>query len=310
MSGVKPFPEWADSFLAYLAVERGLANNSLAAYRQDLAKYQAFLTARLAKSQDSLDLAKVTRKDILEFLYAEKKKEAASSSIARRLVAIKLFHRFLVQEKLLDKDITLTLDSPKTWKKLPNCLGLKEMLRMIECPDLKSEEGLRDRAILELFYATGMRVSELANLKVGSINLEAGFLKCMGKGSKERIVPLGSKCKAALTAYLSRVRAKGPPAEQESYLFLGLRGRQGGKGLSRQALWQIIKRYARQAGITQKISPHTLRHSFATHMLEGGADLRVVQELLGHSDISTTQIYTHIDKNRLKSIHQKFHPRG
>jgi integrase/recombinase XerD len=307
---VRPFAELLDSFLAYLGVERGLAENSLAAYRQDLVKYQGFLSVRYAKPGAGPDLSKVTRREILEFLYAEKKKEAASSSIARRLVAIKLFHRFLVNERILTKDITTTLDSPKTWKKLPHCLGLKEMLKMIECPDLKTEDGLRDRAILELFYATGMRVSELAHLKVGNVNMEAGFLKCTGKGSKERLVPLGSKCKEALEAYLSRARAKLEPANQESFLFIAKRGRNGGKGLSRQALWQIIKRYARQAGITQKISPHTLRHSFATHMLEGGADLRVVQELLGHSDISTTQIYTHIDKNRLKSIHQKFHPRG
>ncbi len=220
-------------------------------------------------------------------------------------MAIKLFHRFLVKEGELKEDITSALDSPKTWRKLPHFLTLEEVTLMIELPDLRKEEGVRDRALLELFYATGLRVSELAKLKVEDLNFEAGFLKCMGKGSKERIVPLGSKCRESLEKYLKRVRQQ-PAASAVSFLFLG----RSGQGITRQALWQIVKRYARRAGITKKISPHTFRHSFATHMLERGADLRVVQELLGHSDIATTQIYTHIDKDRLKAIHEKFHPRG
>ena len=295
---LKPFEELLEGFLVYLSVERGLAENSLFAYKQDLLKYRDFLGSRIP-------LNKVKRKDIMEFLFAEKKKAAASSSIARRLVAIKLFHRFLVKEGELREDITSALDSPKTWRKLPHFLTLEEVTRMIELPDLRKEEGVRDRALLELFYATGLRVSELAKLKLEDLNFDAGFLKCMGKGSKERIVPLGGKCRESLEKYLNRVRAQ-TAGQAVPFLFLG----RAGRGITRQALWQIIKRCARQAGITKKISPHTFRHSFATHMLERGADLRVVQELLGHSDIATTQIYTHIDKDRLKSIHEKFHPRG
>lgn len=295
---MKAFEELLNHFLAYLSVERGLAENSLLAYKQDLIKYRDFL-------KNGVPLSKIRRKDIMEFLYAEKKKDAASSSIARRLVAIKLFHRFLVKEGELKEDITSALDSPKTWRKLPHFLTVEEVTKILELPNLRTDEGVHDRAVFELFYATGLRVSELAKLKVADLNLEAGFLKCMGKGSKERIVPLGGKCREALEKYLSRVRAKNP-FSSEPFLFLGRNRR----GITRQALWQLIKRYARLAGISKKISPHTLRHSFATHMLERGADLRVVQELLGHSDIATTQIYTHIDKARLKSIHEKYHPRG
>jgi len=295
---VKAFEELLEHFLAYLSIERGLAENSLLAYKQDLLKYRDFLKNRLT-------LSKIKRKDIMEFLFAEKKKDAASSSIARRLVAIKIFHRFLVKEGELKEDITSALDSPKTWRKLPHFLSLEEVIKMLELPNLRKADGIRDRALLELFYATGLRVSEIAKLKAEDVNLEAGFLKCMGKGSKERIVPLGAKCREALERYLNRVRVKSFFVS-EPVLFLG---RNRG-GITRQALWQMIKRYARLAGITRKISPHTLRHSFATHMLERGADLRVVQELLGHSDIATTQIYTHIDKARLKSIHEKYHPRG
>ncbi len=295
---MKAFEELLEHFLAYLSIERGLAENSLLAYKQDLLKYRDFLKNRLT-------LSKIKRKDIMEFLFAEKKKDAASSSIARRLVAIKLFHRFLVKEGELKEDITSVLDSPKTWRKLPHFLSLEEVIKMLELPNLRKADGIRDRALLELFYATGLRVSEIAKLKSEDVNLEAGFLKCMGKGSKERIVPVGAKCREALERYLNRVRVKSSFV-LEPVLFLG---RSRG-GITRQALWQMIKRYARLAGITRKISPHTLRHSFATHMLERGADLRVVQELLGHSDIATTQIYTHIDKNRLKSIHEKYHPRG
>ncbi len=306
---MRSFDNLLESFLVYLSVERGLAPNSLAAYKQDLLKYRDFLVSRGwgAKSEKGfvISLSRIKRKEIMDFLYAEKKKEAASSSIARRLVSIKLFHRFLTHERELKEDVTDSLDSPKIWRKLPNFLNLQEVLKILETPNTRRDSGIRDRAILELFYATGLRVSELAKLKVDDVNLEAGFLKCLGKGSKERIIPLGSKAKEAVAKYLNRVRIKNAYRSQP-YIFLG----RVKTGITRQALWQIIKRYAHLAGISKKISPHTIRHSFATHLLERGADLRVVQELLGHSDIATTQIYTHIDKDRLKSVHQKYHPRG
>ncbi len=297
---MKSFEELLESFLAYLTVERGLAVNSLLAYKQDLLKYQNFL-----KRRSISNIAKIKRKEIIEFLYDEKKSGASSSSIARRLVAVKLFHRFLVKEGELSEDITVSLDSPKTWRKLPHFLSFEDMLKMLEAPNARKDAGVRDRAILELFYATGMRVSELAKLKLEDVNLEAGFLKCMGKGGKERIIPVGAKSREALEKYLNRVRMKNSN-RSASFVFLG----RGDEAITRQALWQIIKKYAKLSRISQKISPHTFRHSFATHLLERGADLRVVQELLGHSDITTTQIYTHVNKDRLKSIHEKYHPRG
>lgn len=306
---MKSFDAWLQSFLDYLAVEKGLAVNTLLAYRQDLAKYGDYLRRHRWISPKSPSaaaaLARITRPVIMEFLFSEKRKNAASSSIARRLVAIKLFHRFLMKEGAIPEDVTSVLDSPKTWRKLPRFLTYDEMLKILESPNLRRQDGIRDRAILELFYATGMRVSELARLKVEDLNLEAGFLKCVGKGSKERIIPVGRKCKEALERYLARARIESAPGSQ-SFLFPG----QGGGGMRRETFWQIIRRYARRAGISKKISPHTLRHSFATHLLERGADLRVVQELLGHSDIATTQVYTHVDRDRLKSVHEKYHPRG
>lgn len=306
---MKSFDAWLQSFLDYLAVEKGLAVNTLLAYRQDLAKYGDYLRRHrwisLKSSSAAAALARITRPVIMEFLFSEKRKNAASSSIARRLVAIKLFHRFLMKEGAIPEDVTSVLDSPKTWRKLPRFLTYDEMLKILESPNLRRQDGIRDRAILELFYATGMRVSELASLKVEDLNLEAGFLKCVGKGSKERIIPVGRKCKEALERYLARARIESAPGSQP-FLFPG----QGGGGMRRETFWQIIRRYARRAGISKKISPHTLRHSFATHLLERGADLRVVQELLGHSDIATTQVYTHVDRDRLKSVHEKYHPRG
>jgi len=238
-------------------------------------------------------------------LFEEKKRGASTSSIARRFVTVKLLHRFLAREKLIREDVTASFEAPKIWRKLPHYLNLEEVSRMIEFPNLRKKEGIRDRAILELFYGTGMRVSELAGLRTEGVNFEAGFLRCQGKGGKERIIPLGEKAKASLSKYMTAVRAKDWDGTSP-FVFIG----RGEKHLARMTLWRIIQKYARLAGIQKKISPHALRHSFATHLLERGADLRVVQELLGHSDIATTQIYTHINKDRLKAIHEKFHPRG
>ncbi len=286
-------------FLNFLSVEKGLAQNSILAYESDLKKYLAFLHSKKVN-----DINRVTRDHITQFLFSEKQRKQEASSIARALVAVKLFHRFLVKEGLLKKDITSVLESPKLWKRLPSFLSIQEMGEIINAPNLRTATGVRDRAILELLYATGMRVSELVGLKRLDLNLEAGFLKCLGKGSKERIIPLGRLAKEALERYFSKVRSTESKQEE---LFLGLK--RTGK-LSRQAVWQMIRHYAKQAKIKKKISPHTFRHSFATHLLERGADLRVVQELLGHSDIVTTQIYTHVSRDRLKKVHHEFHPRA
>lgn len=288
-----------EEFLNYLSVEKGLAANTLTAYRQDLARYGAFL-----KKEKVGDWNKVTRHHILKFLNAENKRGLESSSVARELVSVKLFHRFLTKERYVQTDITSVLESPKLWKKLPQFLTAEEMSSILKTPDPKKESGIRDLALLECLYATGMRVSEITGLPIENVYLDNGFIKCRGKGDKERLVPLGSVAVSACKSYLNRVRSKMKP--KTNHFFLG----KNGKGLTRQFVWQMIKRYARLAGITKEITPHTFRHSFATHLLERGADLRVVQELLGHSDISTTQIYTHVSGNRLKSIHAKFHPRG
>ncbi|MBI1977860.1 MAG: site-specific tyrosine recombinase XerD [Candidatus Omnitrophica bacterium] len=287
------------NFINYLSVERGLALNSLLAYEADLNKYVAFLTQKKIK-----DFGEVTRNHITQFLFHEKARKQEPASIARALVAVKILHRFLVKEGELKEDITSVLDSPKLWKHLPTFLTMKEMEAMLDAPNTRNLTGLRDRAILELLYATGVRVSELVGLKTQDVNLESGFLKCFGKGGKERIVPVGRTATGFVKRYLSKRKTRNG---RDEMLFLG--SRHAGAKISRQAVWQIIKRYARLARIKKKITPHTFRHSFATHLLERGADLRVVQELLGHADIATTQIYTHVSRDRLKSVHQRFHPR-
>ena len=286
-------------FLNYLSVERGLSQNTLSAYAQDLASYQAFLTSQKIKNWTA-----VRRPHISQYLMAEKKRGLETPSVARRLVTVKLFHRFLLQEHYLDEDITSVLESPKLWKKLPQFLTSREIEAILKIPSNKKPAGIRDRAILECFYATGIRVSELTYLKIGDLNLQHAFLKCYGKGGKERIVPIGRIAIEACKQYLERVRPKQKP--QTDHLFLG----RGGRGMTRQYLWQMIKKYARLAGIQKPITPHSFRHSFATHLLEKGADLRIVQELLGHADIATTQIYTHVSRDHLKNVHAQFHPRG
>jgi integrase/recombinase XerD len=292
-------PTLIRNFLSYLSVEKGLSKNTLEAYGQDLETYHAFISGSKLG-----DWKGVKRDHVMQFMMGERKRGCEASTIARRLVAIKLFHRFLVREKFLQDDISSVLESPKLWKKLPYFLTSMEMDAMLKAPDLNTPAGLRDRALLECLYATGMRVSELAGLKLPDINFESGFVRCIGKGSKERIVPLGKKAIEACGIYIQKVRAKQKPLTE--HLFIGNRR----KGLSRVAIWGIIKKNAKLAGIQKCITPHTFRHSFATHLLERGADLRIVQELLGHADIATTQIYTHVSRDRLKSVHEQFHPRG
>lgn len=286
-----------EEFLNYLSVEKGLAANSIEAYRQDLHQYQEFLTQRKVT-----DLGRVKRDQIVQFLLGEKDRGLQTSSLARRLVAIKLFHRFLAKEGRLREDITNVLESPRLWKKLPQFLTLTEMEKVLQAPKPKDSGGIRDRALLELLYATGMRVSEMVGLQREDLNLESAFLKCRGKGGKERIVPLGEVAIDALKTYLAKIRRRLPV---NGSVFVGPQG----KPLTRQRVWQLIRKYTRLAGIQKKITPHTFRHSFATHLLERGADLRVVQELLGHADIATTQIYTHVSRDHLKAVHARFHPR-
>lgn len=286
-------------FFNYILVEKGLAANTIAAYRQDLEAYNHFFEEQKIK-----DWAKVKREHILQFLTFEKKRGLEAPSLARRLVAIKLFHRFLVKERFIQEDVTSVLESPKLWKRLPHFLTSPEVSAILKAPAGEGKIEIRDRAILECLYATGMRVSEIVGLKIADINLENGFLKCKGKGNKERIVPVGKPAIQAIQIYLSKVRSR--QRATTDHLFIGRRK----SGLTREFVWQMIKKYASRAGISKTITPHTFRHSFATHLLEHGADLRIVQELLGHSDISTTQIYTHVSRDRLKGVHSQFHPRA
>lgn len=294
--------DFVEEFLDYLIVERGLSKNTISAYRTDLYKYADYLNQKKKKSH----LSEVSRDDIRDYMMFQKDKGLSGNSVSRNLVAIKVFHRFCLREKYIKEDITSVLDSPKLWKHLPEALSLSEVEEILKKPNVRNWMGLRDRAALELMYATGLRVSEIVNLNIENINLDVGFVRCVGKGSKERIVPIGRQSQAALDRYIKKSRTKLAKSESVNSLFLSRLG----KKISRQSFWKMIKKYARLAGIKKDIMPHTLRHSFATHLLEGGADLRVVQEMLGHADITTTQIYTHIDKERLKSIHHKFHPRA
>ncbi|HLF17324.1 MAG TPA: site-specific tyrosine recombinase XerD [Candidatus Omnitrophota bacterium] len=292
---------YIEEFIDYLAVERGLSQNTLLAYRRDLNKYISYLDHQGVK-----DLSYISRNHISNFMYDQKRQDLSTNSICRALAALKTFHKFLVRERLAKEDPTSLVDTPKLWKKVPDVLTTQEIEAIIDATKGRRWQAIRDKAILELFYASGMRVSELVNLKLDSVNLELGYVRCIGKGRKERIIPIGKRAREAVERYCRDIRKKQVKDEMNMTLFLSRLG----KKISRQSIWKIIKQYARKANIKKVIKPHTLRHSFATHLLEHGADLRSVQEMLGHADISTTQIYTHVDKERLKSIHKEFHPRG
>lgn len=287
-----------EQFLNYIYVERGLAQNTRYSYQADLKKFHAFTKNKPAES--------ITREDISAFLMYLKNKKLSAGSIARNLISIKSFFKYLVNERIIKDDISAVLEGPKLWKKLPDTLSIEEIEKIISKIETLTPQGIRDKAIFEMLYGTGMRVSEITSLKMDDINFEVGFLKCTGKGQKERIVPFAGKACGALSRYLKNARAKLiSKKQQKREVFLSRLGRP----LSRISVWKMIKHYSKKAHIKKRITPHTLRHSFATHMLERGADLRIVQELLGHADISTTQIYTHINKDRLRGIHHKYHPR-
>ncbi len=293
--------EFINEFMNYLSVERGLAKNTLLAYRCDLDKYIDYLSQ---KSIKTIPLS--NREHVSNFMFDLKKQGMSATTICRNLAAVKMFHRFLVRENLAKEDPTTLVDTPKLWMRIPSVLTQAEIESMIAAASGKKIQQVRDHAILEILYASGLRVSELADLKTTSINYDVGFVRAVGKGSKERIIPLGKKAREALQKYLLRARPQLLKNRTNDVLFLSRLG----KKISRQSLWAVIKFYARKANIKKTIKPHTLRHTFATHLLEHGADLRSVQEMLGHADISTTQIYTHVDKERLKSVHKQFHPRG
>ncbi|MDD5269889.1 MAG: site-specific tyrosine recombinase XerD [Candidatus Omnitrophica bacterium] len=292
--------EFIREFMDFISVERGLSKNTLESYGRDLSKYVQYL-----KKGGITDLNKVKRQQIQDFLMSLKDSKLNASSIARNLVAIKVFHRYLTSQRILKEDVTSVIETPKLWKTLPDVLDEKEVEAILDSPNTRLKQGLRDKAMLELMYATGMRVSELVSLKSNDLHMDMGFVRCLGKGQKERIIPVGSKAKEALEKYAQKARPKFLKKGESASLFLTRLG----KPMSRQSFWMVIKHYVKDARIKKRVTPHTLRHSFATHLLQNGADLRIVQELLGHANISTTQIYTHINKERLKQIHQKFHPR-
>ncbi|HPN73093.1 MAG TPA: site-specific tyrosine recombinase XerD [Candidatus Omnitrophota bacterium] len=289
------------NFIYFLEAERGVSPNTVKSYFSDLNKLSDFL------ERSKKDFSSATRDDILSFLMYLKDLGLNASSIARNLAAVKTFWKFLVAEQVVRDNAASLVDSPKTWKTIPDVLSKEEVETLLEAPKGRKIMDLRDKAILEIMYASGLRVSEVSDLKRAEVNVDYSFVKCYGKGGKERIVPFGKAAGEAITRYLeARGRSSGQDSPSDEHLFLSRLG----KKISRQSLWKMIQKYARASGIKKHITPHTLRHSFATHLLEGGADLRGVQEMLGHSDISTTQIYTHVNSEKLKKVHENFHPRG
>ncbi len=292
---------WLDSYLSYLSIEKGLSIHTLDAYARDIRALFDYLDT--SGNHDPLE---VRAEQIRLFLIAQHQQGKSSRSLARLVSSIRGFYRFLLREGALLNDPTASIESPKRKMSLPKDMTLDEVDALLAQPDPTSPLGIRDQALLDLMYATGLRVSELVNLNVNDVHLEVGYLAAYGKGSKERLVPIGEVAIERLKTYLTEVRPKLAQGNKVPYLFLN----RSGKKLSRQGLWKLIRRYALQAGIRSHITPHSLRHSFATHLLERGADLRSVQLLLGHSSISTTQIYTHINKERLKLIYDRHHPRA
>ncbi len=290
--------ELLEKFITFLAVEKGLARNTLDSYERDLRKYLGFIKTK--KPDD------ISASDVKSFLIWLSSTGIAAPSIARCLAALRGFHKYLMTDGFSKKDPTINLETPRGWKRLPKTLSGAGVEALLKQPDPATPIGIRDKAMLELLYATGLRVSELVGLKTKDINLERGFLIVIGKGSKERAVPLGDMAVYFVQTYLDRGRSVLLKGWDSDHLFISSRHRR----ITRQMFWERVKHYARRAGIEQGVSPHTLRHSFATHLLDNGADLRAVQAMLGHSDISTTQIYTHISRERLRKIHEKYHPRG
>lgn len=288
-------------FMDVLWMERGLSENTLAAYRNDLQQFAKWLTER-----GTPELLRIERKDIVDYLAERTQHNASPRSSARLLSSLRRFYGYCRREALLDEDPTRLIAAPKLGRPLPHTLSEEQVERLLHAPDTTTELGVRDRTMLELLYATGLRVSELVGLREDQVNLRQGILRVTGKGSKERLVPLGEVAIDWLSRYLKQARPDMLAGTLENALFVTQRK----SGMTRQAFWHLIKRYAADVDIRVHLSPHTLRHAFATHLINHGADLRAVQMLLGHSNISTTQIYTHVAKARLKALHAAHHPRG
>ena len=296
---------YIEEYLHFLKIERGLSNNTIVSYQRDLKQYASYLT-----EQNITDISDIDRFVIMDFLSFLKKEDKSSTTITRMVSSLRRFHQFLRQERYTDSDPMQYIDTPKKKQMLPKTLSIEEVEKIIEAPDTTTTLGIRDRAILEVMYATGLRVTELISLKMSDLHLSIGLLKTLGKGDKERIVPLGDQAIYWITTYLEKSRpelvVKNKSDAINDYLFLNYQG----KAFSRQGIWKNLKIHVSEVGIEKEVTPHTLRHSFATHLLENGADLRIVQELLGHSDISTTQIYTHISKQRLADVYKEHFPRA
>ena len=290
-----------DPFISYATLERGFAENTVSAYTHDIREFLIFL-AELGITE----MATVTRDQILGFLEESQRAGLVATTLARHLVAIKVFFRFLTQERQIPSDITDVLEGPRLWRLLPDFLSQEEVTRLLDAYGVADPLDRRNRTILELLYASGLRVSELAAMRVNWINFDQGVLRVTGKGNKTRIVPMGIPAQQALAGYLRDVRPKLDKDGNAVHVFLSNKG----KPLDRERIWRIVRDAAVLVGIPKTVYPHMLRHSFASHLLAGGADLRVIQELLGHADISTTQIYTHIEKSRLAEVHRRFHPRA
>lgn len=300
-AAASPLDLLVDRYLNYLLVEKGLAQKTLAAYGADLAHHLDHLKTEGIEAPEGVDTAV-----LLRHLIALRDQGLGARSRARHMVALRGFYRFLVREKVLAADPSRTVDLPKTGLKLPDVLSRDEVRRLLDLEEKPSPAALRNAAMVELLYAAGLRVSELVAIKVQDVNLEAGFVRVIGKGDKQRVVPIGSQARGRIDAYLKAGRPALLKTVASAHLFVA----QAGRPLTRQGFWKILRRRAAAAGVLTPLSPHSLRHSFASHLLEGGADLRAVQVMLGHVDIATTQIYTHVARDRLKKIHRKYHPRG
>jgi integrase/recombinase XerD len=286
-------------FLDYLSVEKGLSQNTILSYDRDLRKFFLFL------KREKKDWARADENTLSLFVHRQSQAGLQARSLARLISALKSFYRFLLLDGLVAKDPTANLSSPKTWLSLPKFLTVDEVAHLVLQPDERDLHGLRDRAMLEVLYATGLRVSELIQLRPGNINLGDGYVICRGKGGKERVVPLGKAAAALTRRYIEEARPRLQRKPVEALFLTRL-----GDPFTRQGVWKMLREYARKAGLEARVSPHILRHSFATHLLERGADLRSVQLMLGHSQITTTQIYTHVSRDRLRQVYEKFHPRA
>lgn len=292
-----------ENFIDFLSIEQNLAQNTLESYRRDIKRYLEYM--REGRGYDNP--SQIVQKDISRFVQLLHAFGLGPRSISRNLSAIRTFHKYLMTEEIMKADPAEHVDLPKLPKVLPSVLEIQDMENILKQPDTLTPLGARDRAMLEVLYACGLRISELLTLKQTDFRSDAGFIRVFGKGSKERMVPVGQMAMDWVVFYQEKVRGRlAKSGKAEDVLFLNSRGRR----FSRMGFWKILRKYVELAGIQKNVTPHTFRHSFATHLLEGGADLRVVQELLGHADISTTQIYTHIDREYLKSVHKSFHPRG